>query len=91
MARGTLSHARVACEGPRPTMKGGTFCRRDPGRRAVLLHRDQEVSPTGIYETSQIIFANIFRLTFHCKPDNMEKISSSFAVGATQQNHDELR
>ena len=23
MARGTLSHARVACEGPRPTVKGG--------------------------------------------------------------------
>ena len=38
MARGTLSDARVASEGPRPTMKEA-FCR--------LLHRDQEVSPTG--------------------------------------------
>ena len=25
----------------------GAFCRRGPGRRAVLLHRDREVSPTG--------------------------------------------
>ena len=35
MARETRSHARVACEGPSPTMKGD-----------LLLHRDQEVSPT---------------------------------------------
>ena len=27
MARGTRSHARVACEGPSPTMKGGVFYR----------------------------------------------------------------
>ena len=26
MARGTRSHARVACEGPSPTMKGGVLC-----------------------------------------------------------------
>ena len=25
MARGTRSHARVACEGPRPTVRGGVF------------------------------------------------------------------
>ena len=25
MARGTLSHTRVACEGPRPTVKGDDF------------------------------------------------------------------
>ena len=79
MARETRSDARVASEGPRPTVKGGfsppvargpvprdrwiartmardrpspydeggAFCRRCPGRRAALLHRDQEVSPTG--------------------------------------------
>ena len=50
MARATRSHARVeTCEGPRPTMKGGTFYRRAPGRRAALLHRDREVSPTRTY------------------------------------------
>ena len=37
MARDRVSH--------RPTMKG-TFYHRGPGRRAALLHRDQEVSPT---------------------------------------------
>ena len=36
--------------GPTPYDEGETFCRRGPGR-AALLHRDQEVSPTGIYET----------------------------------------
>ena len=58
MAKGTRSPARMeTCEGPRPTMKGA-FCRRCPGRQgifpqaglmpsAALLHRDQEVSPTG--------------------------------------------
>ena len=67
MARGTLSHARVACEGPRPTVKGDVpvpvargpvprdrcMARDRPspydegGIFAALLHRDQEVSPTG--------------------------------------------
>ena len=32
---------------PPPYDEGGTFCRRGPGWRAALLHRDQEVSPTG--------------------------------------------
>ena len=92
IARETRSPARVACEGPRATVKGwrffhrsagacpprsldcaddgkgnplacacgmrgpkpydeeGAFYRRGPGR-AALLHRDREVSPTGIYET----------------------------------------
>ncbi len=31
MARGTLSHARVACEGPRPTVKGMAFSYRIAG------------------------------------------------------------
>ena len=39
--------------GPRPTMKGA-FCRRAPGRRAALLHRDQEVSPTGETESFEV-------------------------------------
>ncbi len=46
MARGTRSHARVACEGPRPTVKGELS--------AALLHRDREGSPTGIYETPSV-------------------------------------
>ena len=32
--------------GPKPYDEGVDFCRRAPGRRAALLHRDQEVSPT---------------------------------------------
>ena len=47
MARETRLPARVeTCEGPNPTMKRA-FCRRGPGRRAAILHRDREVSPTG--------------------------------------------
>ena len=53
MARETRSDARVASEGPSPTMKGA-FYRRTPGRRAILLHRDREVSPTGTYETLSV-------------------------------------
>ena len=48
LARETLSHARVACEGPRPTMKGGLSAAAAPVG-APLLHRDREVSPTRIY------------------------------------------
>ena len=29
-----------------PPYDEGAFCRRCPGKRAALLHRDQEVSPT---------------------------------------------
>ena len=45
MARETRSDARLASEGPRPTMKGD-FLPPRPRGRAALLHRDQEVSPT---------------------------------------------
>ena len=51
--------------GPSPYDEGA-FCRRSPGRRAVLLHRDQEVSPTGIYETPSVkytIFYEFWRIS----------------------------
>ena len=36
MARGTLSHARVACEGPRPTVRGAVLL---PRNRPVIVAR----------------------------------------------------
>ena len=55
MARETRSQARVACEGPSPTMKGRRFFReRLPG-----VHRDQEVSPTGGVETGRALLPAI--------------------------------
>ena len=61
MARDTRSDARVeTCEGPRPTMKRA-FCRRGSGRRAALLHRDQEGSPTAEYETPSVKFVREHR------------------------------
>ena len=35
MARETLSHARVACEGPRPTVRGDVFYRNRSGYRSA--------------------------------------------------------
>ena len=35
MARETLSHARVACEGPGPTVRGDVFCRDRSGYRSA--------------------------------------------------------
>ena len=63
MARETLSHARVASEGPSPTMKGSFLPPRPREARRPIAsrpgglsygghrwHQDREVSPTGIYE-----------------------------------------
>ena len=55
---GALGCAYGNLRGPSPYDEGGAFCRRCPGRQgislqaglmpsAALLHRDQEVSPTG--------------------------------------------
>ena len=57
MARETLSDARMASEGPRPTMKGGLSA-------AALLHRDQEVSPTG-RKKSRLFNAQYVKLSHH--------------------------
>ena len=48
--RDVFSVARtMARDRPSPYDEGGTFCCRCPGRRAALLHRDQEVSPTVLH------------------------------------------
>ena len=54
MARDPLACA-CGMRGPKPYDEGGAFCHRGLGRRAALLHRDQEVSPTGIYEAPSLL------------------------------------
>ena len=47
----TRSDARMASEGPRATgtLRPGGLSYRCASRRGCLLHRDQEVSPTGMF------------------------------------------
>ena len=47
LARETRSHARVACEGPRPTMKGA-FCRRPIASRPGGLSYRARIGPTTV-------------------------------------------
>ena len=70
------------CEGSRLTMKGA-FCRRCPGRRAALLHRDQEVSPTRkplIYDHPLIYF---YRVSFFT--NWLDKIAKKVIESKTMQ------